>query len=101
MLDRPAHAYLHAQRAAQRMRELTALRRNGILVDALLADHGIYHFGGREARDVKLSFGQTPALRGASVTVSTPKSWPSWDPAARTPHDYERGSRLWATISAW
>jgi DNA-binding PadR family transcriptional regulator len=45
MLDRPAHAYLDAQRAAhiQRMRELTELRRSGNLVDALMADHGIYH----------------------------------------------------------
>ncbi len=42
---RSAQAYLDAQRAAhlQRMRELTELRRTGDLVDALLADHGLFH----------------------------------------------------------
>jgi DNA-binding PadR family transcriptional regulator len=45
MLDRPADRYLNAQRAAhlQRMRELTALKQDGNLVDTLLADHGLYH----------------------------------------------------------
>ena len=45
MLDRPAELYLDAQRAAhlQRMRELTELRRTGGVVDALLADHGLFH----------------------------------------------------------
>jgi DNA-binding PadR family transcriptional regulator len=45
MLGRPAAAYLDAQRAAhlQRMRELTEVKRNGALVDALLADHGLFH----------------------------------------------------------
>jgi DNA-binding PadR family transcriptional regulator len=45
MLDRPAAAYLDAQRAAHlaRMRELTEIRRKGALVDALLADHGLFH----------------------------------------------------------
>jgi DNA-binding PadR family transcriptional regulator len=45
MLDRPAEKYLDTQRAAhlQRMRELTELRRTGNLVDALLADHGLFH----------------------------------------------------------
>src|SRR5947209_13916788 len=45
MLDRPAARYLDAQRAAhlQRMRELTELRRSGGVVDALLADHGLFH----------------------------------------------------------
>jgi DNA-binding PadR family transcriptional regulator len=45
MLDRDAAGYLDAQRAAhlQRMRELTELRRTGGLVDALLADHGLFH----------------------------------------------------------
>jgi DNA-binding PadR family transcriptional regulator len=45
MLDRPAEPYLDAQRAAhlQRMRELTELRRAGGVVDALLADHGLFH----------------------------------------------------------
>jgi DNA-binding PadR family transcriptional regulator len=45
MTDRPAEVYLDAQRAAhlQRMRELTDLKRTGGMVDALLADHGLFH----------------------------------------------------------
>src|SRR6266540_6756421 len=45
MLGRPAEEYLDAQRRAhlQRMRELTEIRRSGSLVDALLADHGLFH----------------------------------------------------------
>jgi DNA-binding PadR family transcriptional regulator len=45
MLGRPAERYLDAQRRAhlQRMRELTELKRTGPLVDALLADHGLFH----------------------------------------------------------
>jgi DNA-binding PadR family transcriptional regulator len=45
MLGRSAERYLDVQRAAhlQRMRELTALKRTGGLVDALLADHGLFH----------------------------------------------------------
>jgi hypothetical protein len=45
MLGRNAEAYLDTQRAAhlQRMRELTEIKRSGSLVDALLADHGLFH----------------------------------------------------------
>jgi DNA-binding PadR family transcriptional regulator len=45
MLGRSAEGYLDLQRAAHmdRMRELTKLRRNGDVVDALLADHGLFH----------------------------------------------------------
>jgi DNA-binding PadR family transcriptional regulator len=45
MLGRPAEDYLDVQRAAhlQRMRELTDLKRQGNLVDVLLADHGLFH----------------------------------------------------------
>ena len=45
MLGRPAGHYLDTQRSAhlQRMRELTELKRTGGLVDALLADHGLFH----------------------------------------------------------
>lgn len=45
MLDRPAAEYLDHQRAAhlRRMRELTEVRRGGALVDALLADHALFH----------------------------------------------------------
>jgi DNA-binding PadR family transcriptional regulator len=45
MLDRSAERYLDVQRSAhlQRMRELTEIKRTGTLVDALLADHGLFH----------------------------------------------------------
>jgi DNA-binding PadR family transcriptional regulator len=45
MLGRPAAEYLDTQRAThlRRMRELTALKQQGKLVDALLADHGLFH----------------------------------------------------------
>jgi DNA-binding PadR family transcriptional regulator len=42
---RDAARYLDTQRAAhlQRMRELTEVKRTGGMVDALLADHGLFH----------------------------------------------------------
>jgi DNA-binding PadR family transcriptional regulator len=45
LLDRQAEQYLDAQRASHlaRMRELTVVRRDAPLVDALLADHAIFH----------------------------------------------------------
>jgi len=45
MLGRDAERYLDLQRAAhmRRMRELTEIKRTGSLVDALLADHGLFH----------------------------------------------------------
>jgi DNA-binding PadR family transcriptional regulator len=45
MLGRPAENYLDLQRAAhlERMRQLTRLRQTGTVVDALLADHGLFH----------------------------------------------------------
>lgn len=45
MLGRDAEAYLDLQRAAhlRRMRELTEIKRDGPLVDKLLADHGLFH----------------------------------------------------------
>ena len=45
LLRRPADQYLDAQRAAhlQRMRELTEQRRSADVIDALLADHGLFH----------------------------------------------------------
>jgi DNA-binding PadR family transcriptional regulator len=45
MLDRDAEKFLDAQRAAhlRRMRELTAVKRSDGMVDALLADHGLFH----------------------------------------------------------
>lgn len=45
MLGRDAERYLDTQREAhlRRMRELTEIRRTGSMVDALLADHGLFH----------------------------------------------------------
>jgi DNA-binding PadR family transcriptional regulator len=45
LLERPADDYLDAQRHAhlERMRELTAIRREAPLLGALLADHAIFH----------------------------------------------------------
>jgi DNA-binding PadR family transcriptional regulator len=45
VLGRPAERYLDAQRSAhlQRMRVLTEMRRTGGVVDALLADYGLFH----------------------------------------------------------
>jgi DNA-binding PadR family transcriptional regulator len=45
MLGRSAEVYLDTQRAAhlQRMRELTEIKQAGSLVDALLADYGLFH----------------------------------------------------------
>lgn len=45
MLGRPAEQYLDTQRTAhlRRMRELTEVKRTGGLMDALLADHGLFH----------------------------------------------------------
>jgi DNA-binding PadR family transcriptional regulator len=45
MSGRPAAEYLDAQRAAhlQRMRELTEVKRSGGALEALLADHGLFH----------------------------------------------------------
>jgi DNA-binding PadR family transcriptional regulator len=45
MLGRPAAQYLDTQRTAhvRRMRELTAVKRGGNMVDAVLADHGLFH----------------------------------------------------------
>lgn len=45
MLGRPAEEYLDTQRHShlQRMRELTDLKRTGSLIDAFVADHGLFH----------------------------------------------------------
>ncbi|TDC70194.1 PadR family transcriptional regulator [Micromonospora sp. KC606] len=45
MLDRPAEEYLDSQRAThlRRMTELTEIKRQGNLVDTMLADHGLFH----------------------------------------------------------
>jgi hypothetical protein len=45
LLGRSARTYLDTQRAAhmERMRQLTELRRSAGPVEALLADHGLFH----------------------------------------------------------
>ena len=65
MLGRPAGDYLDAQRAAhlQRMRELTQLKRAGNLVDALLADHGLFHLEA-DLRWIELTAARLDELRG-------------------------------------
>ena len=107
-----AERYLDAQRAAhlQRMRELTEVKRSGGLVDALLADHGLFHLeadlrwidltaarldalaaggavmtaGRSEARDVAARrSATTPGARGASRRRrGRARSSPSWARAA-------------------
>ena len=60
---RPAEEYLDIQRAAHltRMRELTGLRRSGSLVDALLADHGLFHLEA-DLRWIELTASRLSAL---------------------------------------
>ena len=62
--ERPAEVYLDTQRAAhlQRMRELTDLKRDGSLIDALLADHGLYHLEA-DLRWIDLTTARLDALR--------------------------------------
>ncbi|GAA4496035.1 PadR family transcriptional regulator [Actinoallomurus oryzae] len=64
LLDRDAEAYLDAQRAAhlKRMRELTDTKRNGDLVDALLADHGLFHLES-DLRWIDLTAARLDALK--------------------------------------
>jgi DNA-binding PadR family transcriptional regulator len=66
MLDRPAAQYLDTQRAAhlQRMRELTEIKRTGSLVDALLADHALFHLEA-DLRWIDLTTARLDALAGA------------------------------------
>jgi DNA-binding PadR family transcriptional regulator len=66
MLDRPAEEYLDTQRAAhlQRMRELTEIKRTGGLVDALLADHGLFHLEA-DLRWIELTVARLDTLAAA------------------------------------
>ncbi len=70
MLGRDAQEYLDAQRAAHlaRMRELTALKRSGPLVDALLADHGLFHLEA-DLRWIELTTARLDALSQAVRTT--------------------------------
>jgi hypothetical protein len=64
LLERDAQAYLDGQRAAhlQRMRELTEIKRSGGLVDALLADHGLFHLEA-DLRWIDVTAARLDALR--------------------------------------
>jgi DNA-binding PadR family transcriptional regulator len=63
MLGRPAEQYLDRQRAThlRRMRELTEIKRTGGLVDALLADHGLFHLEA-DLRWIELTAARLDAL---------------------------------------
>jgi DNA-binding PadR family transcriptional regulator len=63
MLERSAAHYLDVQRTAhlRRMRELTELKRTGGLVDALLADHGLFHLEA-DLRWIDITEARLPAL---------------------------------------
>src|SRR5581483_2800274 len=63
MLGRDAQRYLDTQRAAhlQRMRELTEVKRTGGLVDALLADHALFHLEA-DLRWIELTVARLDAL---------------------------------------
>lgn len=65
MSGRSAEEYLDTQRAAHlaRMRELTELRRSGTLVDALLADHGLFHLEA-DLRWIDLTASRLASLAG-------------------------------------
>jgi DNA-binding PadR family transcriptional regulator len=63
MLGRPAERYLDTQRRAhlRRMRELTKIRKTGGLVDALLADHALFHLDA-DLRWIDLTVARLDAL---------------------------------------
>ena len=65
VLGRDAQGYLDTQRAAhlQRMRELTEARRTGGTVEALLADHGLFHLEA-DLRWIDLTAARLGALAG-------------------------------------
>lgn len=64
MLDRPAEEYLDTQRAShlKRMGELTEIKRTGSLVDAMLADHGLFHLEA-DLRWIELTAARLDTLR--------------------------------------
>ncbi|MCK9875434.1 PadR family transcriptional regulator [Frankia sp. Ag45/Mut15] len=69
MSGRSAEGYLDAQRAAHmhRMRELTELKRTGTVVDALLADHGLFHLEA-DLRWIELTSARLDALAKVVTT---------------------------------
>jgi DNA-binding PadR family transcriptional regulator len=69
MLGRSAARYLDIQRAAHlhRMRELTEMKRNENLIDALLADYGLFHLEA-DLRWIDMTAARLPSL---AVTVAS------------------------------
>jgi DNA-binding PadR family transcriptional regulator len=67
MLGRSAAKYLDAQRTAHlsRMRELAELRRSGEMIDALLADYGVFHLEA-DLRWIDLTVARLDALSEAA-----------------------------------
>jgi DNA-binding PadR family transcriptional regulator len=70
LLGQDAGGYLDAQRAAhlRRMRELTRIKQTGPLVDALLADHGLFHLEA-DLRWIEVTSARLDTLK---ETVSNP-----------------------------
>jgi DNA-binding PadR family transcriptional regulator len=68
LLGRSADRYLESQRAAhlQRMRELTERKRDAVLVDALLADYGLFHLEA-DLRWIDVTAARLPLLAAAVV----------------------------------
>jgi DNA-binding PadR family transcriptional regulator len=65
MLDRPAQEYLDTQRAAhlQRMRELHEIKKGDDLIEAMLADHGLFHLEA-DLRWIELTVARLDHLAG-------------------------------------
>jgi DNA-binding PadR family transcriptional regulator len=84
MLGRSAEHYLDIQRSAhlQRMRELTEIRRTATTVDALLADHGLFHLEA-DLRWIDLTSARLNAL--AEMVGKTDDPRPD-NPLPQSPH---------------
>jgi DNA-binding PadR family transcriptional regulator len=69
MLGHDAGGYLDAQRAEhlRRMRELTEMKRSAPLVDALLADHGLFHLEA-DLRWIELTSARLSSLKDLVCT---------------------------------
>ncbi|MFJ1935387.1 hypothetical protein ACIOGZ_22385 [Kitasatospora sp. NPDC088160] len=83
MLGRDAEEYLDTQRAAhlRRMRERTELRRTGALVDALLADHGLFHLDALRWIDLTAARLDAPARLGLARPGRHGAAWSGAAPA--------------------
>jgi DNA-binding PadR family transcriptional regulator len=73
MQGRPAEDYLDTQRAShlERRKELNELKRTGTLVDALLADYGLFHLEA-DLRWIDITEARLPALAQQVRPASTP-----------------------------